>query len=118
MDGWRSGKDAFMMLRRGIIDERSISRDRLYVASIGSNSNINLMRTEVMAMILVHLGISGTNRNKRRKKGMIKTHATPRAKMTVSAIFFVTGICRPQSTGMAKKKIIISMMRSVKAQAL
>lgn len=103
-----------MIPSRGTIAAMSASGANEYVMSVGSSSSMYLIRTHVIAMILVVVSCKTVFMPQEREF----PYMNPSPKMAVSKIFLEVLSCNFHRIGIGSRITIMSMIRSAEAMAV
>lgn len=108
------GKDALIIPSRGTIAAMSANGANVYVMSVGSSSSMYLIRTQVIAIILVVVSHITMYFPRVQELPYMK----PSPNIAVSNIFFEVLSCNVHRIGIGSTITMISMIRSAEAMAV
>lgn len=108
------GKDALIIPSRGTIAAMSANGAKVYVMSVGSSSSMYLIRTQVIAIILVVVSHVSMYFVRAQENPYMK----PSPNIAVSKIFFEVFSCNVHRIGIGSTITMISMIRSAEAMAV
>lgn len=108
------GKDALIIPSRGTIAAMSANGANVYVMSVGSSSSMYLIRTQVIAIMLVVVSHITMYFPRAQELPYMK----PSPKIAVSKIFFEVLSCSVHRIGIGSTITMISMIRSAEAMAV